>query len=505
MAASSATKTKLPLDLNEESTGAPLGKDPKNPGRDSKVSRMGTASIPRLITEFAIPAILGMVVNGAYNVVDSIFLGQAMGEIGLSAATVANPIMIVFMAISMLIGNGGNALAALRLGEGRRVDAEISLGNTVLLSVVVSAIVGIAALNPAVLDGLLTLSSATDDVRPYARAFLQIICFGFIFQCIGMGVNNFIRTAGAPNRALGTMIIGAVSCTVFNFLFVMVLGWGVQGSALATVCGQAISCATVLWYFIVTKNVPMKLHLHYLPLHLRTVRLILSLGLASFAVQAGMAVVNFVLNNLLNMYGAMSPLGAEGALASIGVVQRVAMFAVLPLIGVSIAIQPLLGFNYGAHLFERVKKTLWYGIFGATGIGLALWALVHLFPEQIVGFFGITNESLRDFTVFALKVQLLMLPFIGFQIVGSNYFQATGQPLKSIFLSLTRQILFLVPLLIVLPMVLPSWFPQFVSLDALYFATPAADFLAIFTTVVFIVLEMGRLKKLESGELKAKF
>ena len=173
--------------------------------------------------------------------------------------------------------------------------------------------------------------------------------------------------------------------------------------------------------------------------------------------------------------------------------------------GVSIAIQPLLGFNYGAHLFERVKKTLWYGIFGATGIGLALWALVHLFPEQIVGFFGITNESLRDFTVFALKVQLLMLPFIGFQIVGSNYFQATGQPLKSIFLSLTRQILFLVPLLIVLPMVLPSWFPQFVSLDALYFATPAADFLAIFTTVVFIVLEMGRLKKLESGELKAKF
>ena len=122
-----------------------------------------------------------------------------------------------------------------------------------------------------------------------------------------MGVNNFLRTAGAPNRALGTMIIGAVSCTVFNFLFVMVLGWGVQGSALATVCGQAISCATVLWYFIVTKNVPMKLHLHYLPLHLRTVRLILSLGLASFAVQAGMAVVNFVLNNLLNMYGAMSP------------------------------------------------------------------------------------------------------------------------------------------------------------------------------------------------------
>lgn len=505
MAAATATKAKLPLDLNEESTGAPLGKDPKNPGRDSKVSRMGAASIPRLITEFAIPAILGMVVNGAYNVVDSIFLGQAMGEIGLSAATVANPIMIVFMAISMLIGNGGNALAALRLGEGRRVDAEISLGNTVLLSVVVSAIVGIAALNPAILDSLLTLSSATDDVRPYARAFLQIICFGFIFQCIGMGVNNFIRTAGAPNRALVTMLIGLVVSTALNYLFVLRLGWGVEGSALATIIGQAASCAAVLWYFVFTRNVPLKLHFRYMAPHLRVIGTILSLGFASFAVQAGMAVVNFVLNNLLNLYGSMNPIGAEGALASIGVVQRVAMFTVLPLIGVAIAIQPLLGFNYGAHLFERVKKTLLCGIIGATGIGVVLWGLVHLFPEQIVGFFGIEDDSLLGFTVFALKVQLAMLPFVGFQIVGSNYFQATGQPAKSIFLSLTRQILFLIPLFLVLPLVLPGWFPQFTSLDALYFATPLADFLAIFTTAVFILLEMGRLRKLERGEIQAKF
>lgn len=493
------------LNIEEKSIDSSSGKDPRGPRRNDKVSRMGTASIPRLIVEFAIPSILGMLVNGAYNVIDSIFLGQALGEIGLATATVAMPIMTVFMAIAMLVGNGGNALAALRMGEGNRVEAERSLGNTVCLSVILAVVVAVVMYIPACVNGLLSVSGATQENWEFARSFIQIISLGFVFQCIGMGVNNFIRTAGAPNRALGTMIIGAVSCTIFNFLFVMVLGWGVQGSALATVCGQAISCATVLWYFIFTKNVPIKLHLHFMPLHLRTVRLILALGLASFAVQAGMAVVNFVLNNLLNIYGAASPLGAEGALASIGVVQRVAMFSVLPLIGVSIAIQPLLGYNYGAHLFERVKKTLWYGIFGATGIGVLLWMLVHLFPEQIVGFFGITNDSLRDFTVFALKVQLLMLPFIGFQIVGSNYFQATGQPLKSIFLSLTRQILFLVPLLFVLPMVLPILFPQFTSLDALYFATPAADFLAIFTTVIFIILEMGRLKRLESGEVKAKF
>ena len=475
------------------------------PRQHDKVTRMGTESIPRLITEFAVPSILGMLVNGAYNVIDSIFLGQAMGEIGLSTATVAMPIMTVFMAIAMLVGNGGNALAALRMGEGKPEEAERSLGNTVTLSLIASVVVAVAMFIPACIDGLLSVSGATPEDWDYAMQFIRIISLGFIFQCIGMGVNNFIRTAGAPNRALGTMIIGAVACTVFNALFVLVMGMGVVGSALATVCGQAISCATVLWYFCLTKGVPMRLRLHMMPLHGETVRLILSLGLASFAVQAGMAAVNFVLNNLLNMYGAQSSIGAEGALASIGVVQRVASFVVLPLIGMSIAIQPLLGFNYGAHLFKRVKMTLAWGIAGNTVIAVVLWALVHLFPVQIVGFFGITDPNLLSFTVFALQVQLFLIPFVGFQIVGSNYFQATGQPAKSVFLSLTRQILFLIPLYIGLPMVMPVWFPGYTGLDALYFACPVADFLAIFTTGVFVLLELKRLRKLENGQLQAKF
>ncbi|MEG0375356.1 MAG: MATE family efflux transporter [Raoultibacter sp.] len=491
--------------LRDEETGAPVGKDPKNPRRDDKVSRMGTASIPKLIVEFAVPAILGMLVNGAYNVIDSIFLGQAMGEIGLSAATVANPIMIVFIALAMLIGNGGNALAALRLGEGRRVDAEVSLGNTVTLSLVLAVIVAICAANPFILDSLLTLSSATDEVRPYATAFIRIICFGFVFQCIGMGVNNFIRTAGAPNRALVTMLIGAVSCTILNYLFVIQFGWGVEGSAYATVGGQAISCIAVVWYFVMTKNVPLKLHLKNLKPHVKVLGTIVMLGMASFVVQAGMAIVNFVINHLLVIYGAMSPIGAVDALASIGVVQRIAMFTVLPLVGVAVAIQPLLGFNYGAKLIDRVRKTLWYGIAGATAIGTLMWLLVHLFPEAIVGAFGIRHEALADFTIFALKIQLMMLPIVGFQIVGSNYFQATGQPIKSIILSLSRQILFLVPLLFILPEVLPLVFPQFTGLDALYFSMPVADFLSIFTTVIFIIFEMRRLKKLERGEITSKF
>ncbi|MCH4220851.1 MAG: MATE family efflux transporter [Eggerthellaceae bacterium] len=493
------------ISLGQDSTGSQVGKDPLNPNRDTKVNRMGTGSLPRLITEFAVPSIIGMLVNGAYNVIDSIFLGQAMGSIGLAAATAANPIMILFVAVAMLVGNGGNALAALRLGEGSRVEAERSLGNTVMLSIIISVVIAILAYVPFCIDSLLSLSSATPEVWDYARTFIQIISVGFIFQCIGMGVNNFIRTAGAPNRALITMVVGAVFCVIFNYLFVMVLGMGIAGSALATVCGQAVSCGCVLWYFIMTKNVPLKLHIRYMSLKAKIVGLIVSLGFASFAVQAGMAVVNFVLNALLVKYGAMNPLGSDAALASIGVVQRIAMFTVLPLIGVSIAIQPLLGYNYGAHLFARVKKTLWYGIAGATVLAVFMWALVHIFGTQIVAIFGIADKDLSDFTVFAMEVQLLLLPFVGFQIVGSNYFQATGQPIKSIFLTLSRQIIFLIPLYLLLPDILPVLFPQFTSLDALYFAVPMADFLSIFTTLIFVLWEGRRIGRLESGELAAKF
>lgn len=477
----------------------------KPQGKDEKVTRMGTASIPLLILEFAIPSIVGMLVNGAYNIIDSIFLGQAMGEIGLSVATVANPIMTVFMALAMLVGNGGNALAALRLGEGRRNDAERALGNTVFLSIILSMIVAVVAAIPASLDTLLTISGATEEVRPYSATFVRIICFGFLLQCIGMGVNNFIRTAGAPNRALLTMVAGLIVSTVFNFLFVLVLGWGVFGSAMATIIGQGVSCLMVLWYFTMTKDVPLKLYARNVMPQLRVVGSILSLGLASFVVQVGAAVVSFILNKMLVTYGEQTVIGATGALASIGVVQRVAMFTVLPLIGIAVAIQPLLGFNYGAKLLGRVRKTFWWGCGAATVLAVAAWGTVHLFPEAIVGVFGIRSGELVDFTIFALKVQLLMLPFVGFQIVGSNYFQATGQPLKSIILSLTRQILFLVPLLLTLPQLLPQWFPQYTGLDALYFATPVADFLAIFTTVIFVAVEMRRLKKVEKGEITSKF
>ncbi|MDO4503125.1 MAG: MATE family efflux transporter [Coriobacteriia bacterium] len=476
--------------------------DEPAPEGNARVTRMGSGSIPALIAEFAIPSIVGMLVNGAYNLISSIFLGQALGELGLATATAANPTMILFLALSMLVGMGGNALCALRLGEGKHDEAERVLGNTVTLGLMIWMVVLFIAWCPFTLDLLLTLSSVTPEVRPYAELFIRVLSTGFALQMVGMGVNNFIRTAGAPLRALLTMVIGAVSCTAFSFLFVMVLDWGVFGSGLATVCGQAISCASVLWYFIFTKKSPLKLRGRNLRPSVPVMTKILQLGLASFAVQVAASIVNVVTNYVLATYGAIHPMGAQNALASIGVVQRIAMFAVLPVIGVSAAIQPLLGFNYGARLIPRVRTTFLMGV--ATGMGLAtfLWALIMLFPNQLVELFGITDTALRDFTVFALQVQVALLPLCGFQIVGSNYFQATGQPLKSTILSLSRQVIFLVPLLVIMPAVLPGMVPSLTGLDAVYFATPIADGLAILVTFVVVLRELGRLRKIERGEIQ---
>ena len=283
------------LGVDAQAAGDPRGERLRaSSAGDDKVLRMGTASIPRLITEFAIPSVVGMLINGSYAIIDSVFLGHAVGEIGLSAMTVANPIMIVFMAIAMLIGNGGNALAALRLGEGKRDDAERALGNVVSLSLVAAVIVLVIGWNPALVSWVLDLASATPEVRPYAQTFIQILCAGFILQCIGLGVNNFIRTCGAPNRALGTMVIGLVGSVAFNALFVLALGWGVMGSALATVLGWACSCLAVLQYFCLRSDVPMRLRLPAMRLSFSMDRTILAFGLPSFCVQAGMAIVKAI-------------------------------------------------------------------------------------------------------------------------------------------------------------------------------------------------------------------
>ncbi|MDR1083051.1 MAG: MATE family efflux transporter, partial [Coriobacteriales bacterium] len=372
-----------------------------------QVDRLGTAKITRLMIEFAIPSIIGLVVNGLYNIVDSIFMGHGVGPIGLATATIALPVMIVGMAIAILIGQGGNALTALRLGAGKHDEAEKVIGNAFTL-IIIAAVICMAALF-LFMDPILSFSGVTEETRQPARLFLGIIGGAMILQFFGMGFNNFNRTAGDPNRALYTKVAGTVVCIILNFLFVMVLGWGIAGSAWATVIGQAVSAVLVFWYFVFSPKAPFKLRRRYLKPEWHFVKSILAMGSAPFVLQLANAFITFFINNQLVTLGADNVIGSSGALAAIGLVGRIAMFAFFPLLGAAMAAQPLFGYNYGAKNYERVKATFKIVMIWVTIIGVFFWALIHLIPGPIVMLFGVTDELLT-FTIGALKVQMFMMP-----------------------------------------------------------------------------------------------
>lgn len=463
-----------------------------------KVTRMGTAPIGKLMLEFSIPAVVSVVFNALYNVIDSIFLGQAMGEIGLAATTVAAPIMTIANAFAILAGMGGNSLAAILLGEGKREDAERALGNAVTVMIIISVLAAIYA--TFWLDPLLILVGATDVTLPYARTFVQIIIYCMMITNISFGVNNFIRTAGAPNLALWTTIIGTIVCIALNYLFVLVFGWGVAGSASATMIGQAVTAAIVLWYFVAPgSSAPFKLHLRNLKIDSRICKRLIALGLAPFGLQIALSVTQVVSNMVLAALGAQDPIGIDGTLASIGVVAKITGLIFFPAMGIAMAAQPILGFNTGARKYRRVLRTLYVAIISASVILFTLFVLMHLFPEQLIALFGV-DESLMSFAVWALLVQTALIPLISIQVVGSNYFQATGQPLKSAILSLTRQLIFLLPLYLTTPIVMPLLVPGLSPLMGFCFSFPIADGLSIILCGVFLIIEIRKQHRLIAAQ-----
>ena len=458
-------------------------------------NRLGTARIGKLLFEFSLPAIISMVFNTLYNVVDTAVLGWFVGEVGVAVTTLALPVMTILMGVSMLAGQGGNALAAIQLGEGKLNRVERTVGNSALLLFGLSAVVALCAI--AFIDPVLALIGTTSELYEPTKQFVQIICVLFAFQSLGMGMNNFMRTAGKPVLSLLTMMLGTVMCIVFNLLFVAVLGWGVAGSAWATVCGQACSMVVVMWYFIFSKTAPFKLRLSCCKLDFHLMGKIMSLGLASFVMQVASTVVTIVFNQVVTKYGALDPLGAEGALAAIGVAQKATLFAITPMIGLTMGAQPLVGYNYGARSWTRVLNALkWAEIWGA-GFGAVFLLLAHAIPYQIVGLFGVTGD-LQAFSVFSLQVYTILYPLVGFQIIGSSYFQSSGQPLKAATLELTRQVIFLIPLYLVMPHL--WWLFGVSQLSMVIIAVPCADGLSVLVTATFVVLEVRKLRRLRAQD-----
>lgn len=453
---------------------------------------LGSAPVVQLLLKYAPPAILSMMVTALYNIIDTFFVGHGVGEDGIAATTVAFPLMMLMGAFAAWFGVGGNALAALKLGEGRRNEAERTLGNTTFLLIVVP--VAITAVAMAFLDPVLEFLGATDANRQHSHDFCSVIMLGFVVQAVGTGLTNFIRTDGAPNYALFVMLIGTVVSAVLNWVFVMLLGMGMTGSALATVAGQLVTLALVVQYFL-----SHRCNLRLRPQNMRPygplVAKIAVLGLSTFLVQVAGALTSSMLNYQITALGPTDPIGADGGLTVIGTVNKVIQLMFFIIMGFSVAVQPILGYNYGAQNYRRVRSALWITIAAASLVNLVLWILCHLFIDQIMAFFGLESD-LFAFATTTFVLMTLIFPVVPFQVIGSNYFQATGQPLKATFLTLTRQLIFYLPCLFIVPQVLPSLLGM-TALACLPAAPAAADALAIVTTAVFMAREMKRLDALQ--------
>lgn len=435
--------------------------------------RIGTQSILRLLIEFSIPAVVGMLVSALYNVIDRIFIGHSAGELGIAAVTIAFPIMTIQMAFGGLVGMGATANVSIRLGEDDRQGAREIAGTACILLAGLSLLLTISGL--AFLKPLLVLFGASARVLPYAEHYMSIILAGTVFQMFSFGLNNMIRAEGKPIIAMATMLIGTVLNAVLAPLYIFVFHWGMYGAALATVCSQFVSAAWIAVHFLKGDSI-LKIEPGTLRLKTGHAAKILELGLPSFLMQLAQCALAALMNLSLARYG------GDIAISGMGIVNSVSTLIVLPIIGVNQGAQPIIGYNYGAQKYPRVKKTLFCTIALATVFSTAGFFLTRVFPRPLVMLFDSSDPKLIAFGCKALLQFMMFLPIVGFQIASSGYFQAVGKPKQSILLSLSRQVLVFIPALLILP--------AFFKMEGVLAAGPVSDFISTIVTAVCLTVEL---------------
>lgn len=446
-----------------------------------KGNPLGHQPVGKLLLSFSVPSIISCLVNSIYNIVDQIFIGQGVGYLGNAATTVAFPVMTIVMAFATLIGSGGSAYAAIKLGEKQDGEAKLTLNNLLTLSVIVG--VGIMALGLIFLEPLLSLFGATGAVMPYAKDYTSIILLGVPFSILGVSLSNMARTDGSPRLSMYGILIGAVLNTILDPIYIFTLGWGVKGAALATITSQILSAVILLVYF--WKRGHMRFDRQAMKPVGRVVGKTVTLGASAGITQVVACIMQVVMNNSLVYYGNLSEVGGEVALSAMGIVMKIAMILGSVCIGIGVGSQPILGFNYGAQHNARIRRTYLLAVVSSTIAILAGWIFCQTCPHLILQLFGGGSDSFNVFAVRCMRIFLGGIFCAGFQIVSTNYFQATGQPLKASVLSMLRQLLLLIPLLLILPL--------FFGLDGVLYAGPVADIGSAVIVFLFIVPEMKKL------------
>ncbi len=445
---------------------------------------LASAPIGSLMMKYAIPSVVALVVNALYNIVDQIFIGWGVGTLGNSATNVIFPLNMVVMALALLLGDGGAAYLSLELGRENKEKAEKGVNNTFSWLIFVGIIFCILCLT--FLKPLTALFGATPDNLSYALEYGKIVVLGFPFVIVGCGMCSLIRADGTPQLTMIAMIAGCLSNVVLDALFVLGFGWGMKGAALATVIGQILNFAISMWYIPRFKTV--KISLKEMWPELGMLKKMSGFGVSSFVSQIAIAIIMTVINYYLVHCGRDSEYGADIPLAAFGIVMKFNTILISIVTGIGTGAQPIVGYNYGRADYKRVKKTLTIAVKSSTLTAVVFFAVFQIFPGALTAMFGNQGELYTEFSVMSFRIYTLLCFLNGFQTVAAIFFQSIGKPVLSGAISLSRQIVFLIPAVMILC--------SYMGIKGVLWAGPIADGLAFVFALVLVLNEIKKIDRL---------
>ena len=438
---------------------------------------LGTASIKKLLFEYSVPAIVGMLATSLYNIIDSIFIGHGVGALALSGLAVAFPLMNLAVAFGTLVGVGGATLVSIKMGQQDKEEASNILGNVVVLSMIIGVLFMLAGL--IFIDEILFFFGASHETISYTRDFMKIILYGNVITHLYFGLNNVMRSSGYPRKAMYITLLAVLINIVLAPIFIFWFKWGIKGAAIATILAQAIALAWALAHFFQQKSF-IHFQRHIFRLKTRIVKSIFSIGLAPFMLNACACFIVILINQSLYRHEGDLAIGAYG------IVNRLVMLIVMIVMGFTQGMQPIVGYNFGAQQYDRVLSALKLTIMYASVVTVSGFIIGELFPYQLAMLFT-SDETLAGLSVYGMRIVMSAFPFIGFQMVISHFFQSIGKAHKAIFISSTRQLLFLVPLLLILP-------GHFGALGV-WVSMPLSDLISVFAAGIFLHYELKLFKK----------
>ena len=454
--------------------------------QDNSLAMFEKEPIVKLMLKFALPAIAAMVVNSIYNIVDQIFIGQGVGMLGNAATNLTFPLVTISMAIGTMIADGCVAYFSLKLGQRRYDEAALTMGNGIAISLLAGLFITLSMellLQPVLrLCGGNTVSAQTFE---YAVEYARITLIGIPFVCVSMTVSSIIRAQGSPRYAMLCNITGCITNIALDAWFVLGLHWGVAGAAWATIIGQVLNFILAIAYIPRLKGIQFRLE--YTKLRAKTVFAFLPLGISSFFTQFGSTIVVICMNNLIVTYGAESIYGPDIPLAAQGIVMKVNSIIISVMVGLGIGSQPIVGYNYGARNFRRVKETYLKTIVIGLAVGVVGWACFQLFTQSIVNLFGQESELYNQFALKCFHIFLSVIFLTGFIIPSGIFFQSIGKPTKAMICTLTRQLIYFLPAAFVLG--------HFMGIEGLLYAGPVGDVLASATIAILVAGEIRILNR----------